>query len=120
MDLWKIFKKEPNKGKDKLLNTFQTQTVLKRTGFRYIKAMPLKGLGDLRGIIEELKKGTILILNIKQFLTRTGTLPIELKRAIEQLTFHVKTLKGEIGQLGNHYVLLTPDTTIKIWKGNSD
>ena len=39
-----------------------------------------------------------------------------LKRAIQQLAYHVKKVQGDIGQLGENYVVMAPDDAVKIWK----
>ncbi|MHA1145696.1 MAG: cell division protein SepF [Candidatus Helarchaeota archaeon] len=114
-----VLKIGTKKKKEKLFENFRTDAVIKRMGLRYIKMMPLTGLGDVKGITEELNQGNIVILNLKHFLSRSGAMNIELKRAVQQLAFHVKSVQGDIGQLGEHYVVVAPDSSVKIFKETS-
>ncbi|MHC1591584.1 MAG: cell division protein SepF [Candidatus Helarchaeales archaeon] len=106
------------KKKEELFENFRSDALIKKVGLRYIKMMPLTGLSDVKGVTDELNQGNIVILNIKHFLSRSSVQSIELKRAIQQLAFHVKTIKGDIGQLGDHYVVVAPDSSIRIHKVN--
>ena len=82
----------------------------------YIKALPLMGLADIPSIETELKVGNVIILNISHFLNKSETKLRELKRAVEQLTYVTKIQEGEIAQLGDKHLLITPSPSLKIWK----
>lgn len=87
-----------------------------KTKLQYIKAFPLLGLADIPSIQSELKVGNIVILNISHFLQDFNNNYREIKRVVEQLSYISKVYEGEIAQLGDKYILITPNSNIKIWK----
>jgi len=88
---------------------------LLKSNTHYIKAFPLLGLADIPSVQSELKSGNIVILNISHFIQKSDKYR-ELKRAVEQLSYVTKIYEGEIAQLGEKYLLLTPTPNIKIWR----
>ncbi len=87
-----------------------------KSNLQYIKAFPLLGLADIPSIQTELTGGNIVILNISHFLEKSDGGLKELKRAVDQLTYISKIHEGEIVQLGDNHIILTPNPNIKIWK----
>lgn len=87
-----------------------------KSKLQYIKAIPLLGLADIPSIQTELINGNIIILNISHFLQKSVSNQRDLKRAVDQLTYITKIHEGEIAQLGERHILLTPSPSIKIWK----
>ncbi|MHA1382164.1 MAG: cell division protein SepF [Candidatus Helarchaeota archaeon] len=87
-----------------------------KSNLRYIKALPLLGLADIPSIQTELKAGNIVILNISHFLHNSDVKRRELKRAVDQLTYISKIHEGEIAQLGEKHIILTPNSNVRIWK----
>ncbi|NVM03368.1 MAG: cell division protein SepF [Candidatus Helarchaeota archaeon] len=94
---------------------FRNYKILKSKS-QYIKALPLLGLADIPSIQTELKGGNIVILNISHFIQNPENKLRELKRAVDQLSYISKIHEGEIAQLGDKYILMTPSPSIKIWK----
>ncbi len=94
---------------------FRNSNILKIKS-QYIKALPLLGLADIPSIQTEIKGGNIVILNISHFLKNSGNKTRELKRAVDQLSYISKIHEGEIAQLGDKYIIMTPSPSIKIWR----
>ncbi len=84
-------------------------------GVVYIKSIPLLTLSDIPRIAEELKSGNIIIIHIKPFIQRVQS-NNELKRAVDQLRGVCRQIEGDIAQLGNEYILVTPGPYIKIFQ----
>ncbi|MHA1820728.1 MAG: cell division protein SepF [Promethearchaeota archaeon] len=81
----------------------------------YIRTMDFSTLDDVKEIIENLKKGYIMILNAKPLLNQTTSSVLELKRSIEQLRGFCNELGGSIGRLGEDMLIITPDSKIRIY-----
>ncbi|MFX1450620.1 MAG: cell division protein SepF [Promethearchaeota archaeon] len=118
--IWKRQKEKSVKSEEKQSDNsrrlrFRNHKILK-SKIQYIKAIPLLGLADIPSIQTELKGGNIVILNISDFTQKAENKFRELKRAVDQLSYISKIHNGEIAQLGEKYLLLTPSPSIKIWK----
>jgi SepF-like predicted cell division protein (DUF552 family) len=85
------------------------------SGVVYIKSIPLLTLSDIPRIAEELRSGNITIIQIRQFIQR-GQPNNELKRAVDQLRGVCRQIGGDIAQLGNEYILVTPGPYIRIYQ----
>ena len=118
--IWKRKKENSVKSDEKQSDNsrrfkFRNHKILK-SKIQYIKALPLLGLADIPSIQTELKGGNIVILNISNFTQKPENKFRELRRAVDQLSYISKIHNGEIAQLGEKYLLLTPSPSIKIWK----
>ncbi|WXG40573.1 MAG: cell division protein SepF [Candidatus Freyarchaeum deiterrae] len=85
------------------------------SGVVYIKSIPLLTLSDIPRIAEELKSGNIILIHIRQFIQR-GQSNNELKRAVDQLRGICRQIEGDIAQLGNEYILVTPGPYIRVYQ----
>ncbi|MFB0560720.1 MAG: cell division protein SepF [Candidatus Lokiarchaeia archaeon] len=85
------------------------------SGVVYIKSIPLLTLSDIPRITNELKSGNIIIIHIKPFIQRVQS-NNELKRAVDQLRGICRQIEGDIAQLGNEYILVTPGPYIRIFQ----
>jgi len=79
----------------------------------YIKSMPLSSAGDVHRVVEELKKGNIVIINVQPLANKDA---VELKKAIEQLKGICEGIGGDIAGICEERVIVTPPY-VKIWKG---
>ncbi len=71
----------------------------------YIKSMNLESSEDLKKVGDELRAGNIVILNIASFMSRD----VEgLKQAIAQLKGMCYAIGGDIGRLGDTWIVATP------------
>lgn len=71
----------------------------------YIKSMNLESSDDLKKVGDELRAGNIVILNIASFMSRD----VEgLKQAIAQLKGMCYAIGGDIGRLGDSWIVATP------------
>ncbi|MEM2133407.1 MAG: cell division protein SepF [Candidatus Freyarchaeota archaeon] len=84
------------------------------SGVVYIKSIPLLTLADVPRIAEELKSGNIVIIHAKPFIQRVQS-NSELKRAVDQLRGVCRQIDGDIAQLGNEYIIVTPGPYIRIY-----
>lgn len=81
----------------------------------YVRFMPFTGLIDVNAMSEEIRKGNIVIMDVSPLVERGSDLKLQLKRAVDQLRAVCVSVDGDIGQLGNRYVLLTPKS-VKIFR----
>ncbi len=81
---------------------------------RYLKVIHLYGLTDVEEVQTELETGNIIIVDIAA-LKKNGETSIELKRTIEQMKGVVKVKNGDIAQLSDRYIIITPPG-VKIWR----
>lgn len=72
-----------------------------------IKAFPLERLSDIERIKNEILSGNPVILSIKAILY---TNPINLKRLTQQIKALLNVHGGQIVQMGDQFVLVTPPT----------
>lgn len=74
-----------------------------------IKAFPLERLSDIERIKNEILSGNPVILSIKAILY---TNPINLKRLTQQIKALLNVHGGQIVQMGDQFILVTPPTII--------
>jgi SepF-like predicted cell division protein (DUF552 family) len=86
-----------------------------RPGSMYVRFMPFTGLVDVNAVSEEIRKGNIIIMDVAPLVEHGSDQKLQLKRAVDQLRAVCVSLDGDIGQLGNRYVLLTPQS-VKIFR----
>lgn len=72
-----------------------------------IKAFPLERLSDIERIKNEILNGNPVILSIKTILY---TNPINLKRLTQQIKALLNVHGGQIVQIGDQFILVTPPT----------
>ena len=72
-----------------------------------IKAFPLERLSDIERIKNEILSGNPVILSIKAILY---TNPINLKRLTQQIKALLNVHGGQIVQMGDQFILVTPPT----------
>ncbi|MFB0544329.1 MAG: cell division protein SepF [Asgard group archaeon] len=72
-----------------------------------IKAFPLETLSDIERIKNEILSGNTVILSIKTILY---TSPINLKRITQQIKAFLNVHGGQIVQIGDQFILVTPST----------
>lgn len=82
---------------------------------RYLKVLHIYGLSDVDLLQSELMEKNIVIVDISPLKKTGSSVLIELKRAVEQLRGITRTLNGDIAQLSDKYLILTP-RGIKIWR----
>jgi SepF-like predicted cell division protein (DUF552 family) len=86
-----------------------------RPASMYVRFMPFTGLIDVNTVSEEIRKGNIVIMDVSPLVERGSDLKLQLKRAVDQLRAVCFSVDGDIGQLGNRYVILTPQS-VKIFR----
>jgi SepF-like predicted cell division protein (DUF552 family) len=66
-------------------------------------------------VSEEIRKGNIVIMDVSPLVEKGADLKLQLKRAVDQLRAVCFSVDGDIGQLGNRYIILTPQS-VKIFR----
>jgi SepF-like predicted cell division protein (DUF552 family) len=89
------------------------------TEAKYIKVIHLYGLSDVSIIEDELKESNIIIADITPLKNNSGKITVELRRTVEQLRGIIRTINGDIAQLSDKYIIITP-SNIKIWRRRSE
>ena len=79
-----------------------------------IKKYDLSSLNQIEDIKNHLLAKNILIINAKELLERNKERIEILKESIEGLKSFVKEKGGSIGRIGDQYLLLTPNASVKI------
>lgn len=77
--------------------------------------MELTGLIDVAVISEEVRNGNFVVLDVAPLVKQGSEQKLQLKRAVDQLRAVCFSVDGDIGQLGNRYILLTPKN-VKIYR----
>jgi len=78
----------------------------------YLKALPLRTLGDVDVIKREIKSGNILILRVSPLARKSIE---EVKQAVNELYEFTKSIGGDIARLGEERVVIVP-SFITIWR----
>jgi len=78
----------------------------------YLKALPLRDLGDVDAIKQEVKSGNILILKISPLAKKSID---DVKRAVNELLEFTQFVGGDMARLGEERVVITP-SFIRIWR----
>jgi len=81
----------------------------------YIKSMDLQGLSDIQQVSGELERGNIVIMYIGRLQVGQSR---ELRRVVDQLRGICRSIGGDIAQLGQDYIVITP-SFVKIYKKGS-
>nr|MDO8098041.1 cell division protein SepF [Candidatus Njordarchaeota archaeon] len=81
----------------------------------YIKSMDLQGLSDIQQVSGELEGGNIVIMYIGRLQYGQSR---ELRRVVDQLRGICRSIGGDIAQLGQDYIVITP-SFVKIYKKSS-
>jgi SepF-like predicted cell division protein (DUF552 family) len=81
----------------------------------YVRFLPFTGLIDVNMVSEEIRKGNIVIMDVSPLVEKGADLKLQLKRAVDQLRAVCFSVDGDIGQLGNRYIILTPQS-VKIFR----
>jgi SepF-like predicted cell division protein (DUF552 family) len=79
-----------------------------------IKKYKFTSLEQVQDIKTQLLGKKILILNAKDLLEKSGGKISQLKKAIEELKMFVRENGGSIGRLGDQYLILTPNSHVRI------
>ena len=85
------------------------------SSYTYVRFMELTGLVDVTPISEEIRRGNIVIADVMSMARPGSDLRVQLKRAVDQLRAVCYGVDGDIAQLGNRYLILTPNS-IKIFR----
>ena len=81
----------------------------------YLKAMPLKALGDVESVKSEVKNGNIIILRVTPLASKSID---DVKTAVNELTAFAESIEGDIARLGEERVVICPKN-IRIWREKS-
>ena len=81
----------------------------------YIKAWILKSLEELDSIKDEVLSGSIVILRLGKLAERNIE---DVKKAVNELCDFTQQIDGDIAQLGEERIIITP-SFVKIWKGKA-
>jgi SepF-like predicted cell division protein (DUF552 family) len=81
----------------------------------FVRFMELTGLMDVTPISEEIRKGNLVVMDVSPLVQQGTESQLQLRRAVEQLRAVCISVDGDIGQLGNRYVILAP-TRVKIFR----
>ncbi len=102
----RIFQKTPGEaGGVQIVETETTKEAKLGIEPIHIKSMNLESSEDLKKVGDELRAGNIMILNITSFMSRD----VEgLKQAIAQLKGMCYAIGGDIGRLGDSWIVATP------------
>ena len=81
----------------------------------YLKAMPLRDLGDLENIKTEVKNGNIIILRVTPLASKSIE---DVKNAVNDLFQFAESIGGDIARLGEERIVICPKT-VRIWREKS-
>jgi SepF-like predicted cell division protein (DUF552 family) len=79
-----------------------------------IKRYKFSSINQMDDIKKQLMGRNILIINAQEILDSGKIQILELKRLIDELKSFVKELGGSIARLGDQYLILTPNSYVKI------
>ncbi|TFF63416.1 MAG: cell division protein SepF [Promethearchaeota archaeon] len=79
-----------------------------------IKKYKFSSLNQMDDIKKQLMGRKILIINAKEILDSGKIQILELKKIIDELKSFVRELGGSIARLGDQYLILTPNSYVKI------
>lgn len=79
-----------------------------------IKKYRLSSLEQVDDMKTELASGSVLIVNASQILGDSQISVVDLKRTIDQIRAFLKVNGGSIGRIGDTYLIMTPNSHIKI------
>ena len=79
---------------------------------RYLRAMPLRELSDLKAIRQEIEAGNIIILKVTPLATKSVD---DVKKAVNDLCGFVEDVDGDIARLGEERIVVAP-SGVRIWR----
>lgn len=79
-----------------------------------IKRYNLSSLNQVEDVKQQLASGNILIISASSILGNASVSIIDFKRAIEQIRAEINLSGGSIGRIGDNYLIITPNSQIKI------
>lgn len=78
----------------------------------YLKALPLRDLGDVDVVKQEVQSGNILILKVSPLAKKSIE---DVKQAVSELLEFTQLVGGDIARLGEERVVVTP-SFVRIWR----
>jgi SepF-like predicted cell division protein (DUF552 family) len=102
-----------NKEKDKQAKDSASKGKVEDDSYMQVRFLELTGLIDVTTISDEVRNGNFVVLDVAPLVKQGSEQKLQLKRAVDQLRAVCFSVDGDIGQLGNRYILLTP-TKVKI------
>ncbi|MFW9935522.1 MAG: cell division protein SepF [Candidatus Thorarchaeota archaeon] len=110
------FGRKKKKDKDKPADSKEsTPSTSLEAASMFVRFMELTGLMDVTPISEEVRKGNMVVMDVSPLIQQGTESQLQLRRAVEQLRAVCISVDGDIGQLGNRYIILTP-TRVKIFR----
>ncbi|MFX1577724.1 MAG: cell division protein SepF [Promethearchaeota archaeon] len=110
------FGRKKKKDKDKSADSKEsTPSTSLEAASMFVRFMELTGLMDVTPISEEVRKGNMVVMDVSPLVQQGTESQLQLRRAVEQLRAVCISVDGDIGQLGNRYIILTP-TRVKIFR----
>lgn len=103
------------KEKTQIKEDAATPSISLEAASMYVRFMELTGLMDVTPISEEVRKGNLVVMDVSPLVQQGTELQLQLKRAVEQLRAVCISVDGDIAQLGNRYIILTPGR-VKIFR----
>ncbi len=79
-----------------------------------IKIYDFFSITQIDDIKKELMGRKILIIDAKKILQNKTTNILDLKKSIDELKIFLREIGGSLGRIGDQYLILTPNSTIKI------
>jgi len=79
-----------------------------------IKKYDLKSVEQVEDVKKQLVGRRILIINAKQILDDKKITIEQLVKIIEEIKTHLAETGGSIGRIGDQYLILTPNSNVKI------
>ncbi len=80
----------------------------------FIKKYKLNSIEQVEDVKKQLSGRKILIINAKEILDNRTISIEELKRAIDEIKTYLAETGGSIGRIGDQYLILTPNSHVKI------
>jgi len=79
-----------------------------------IKIYDFYSLEQIEDIKRQLMSRKILIINVKKIFENSTIQILDLKRVIDKLKLFLRENGGSLGRIGDQYLILTPNSHIKI------
>ena len=78
----------------------------------YLKAITIRDPSDIHSIVEDVRKGMILVLRVTPLAQKNVD---QLRRLVEELYSVARSSDSEIARLGEERIIVTPPG-VRIWK----
>jgi len=75
----------------------------------YIKSCRIGNLNDFEAVRQDLEYGHVIVIDMDEILSNQHVDVIELKRAVERLRGFCIERGGNIGRIGENYLIITPN-----------